>query len=178
MGGRGKEKGEERLEEEKRRKWRCEVSRDPVQLHIFNNFFLGNAYVLLRSINGMIHGLNIVDNMFSGDASGVHIVQLDKWKQPFRSIKLVIVDRNEVYGGMEIKSTLAKVFLQGHGKRWSHDFSPVLLFHDRIRHVEYSLQVDGSFPHHALRNVSGNRIVIESDTTVQAIVYISVDQSL
>lgn len=120
-----------------------------MQLHISNSFFLGSAYVLLRSINGKNHGLNIVDNMFSGDASGVPIVQLDKWKRPFRSIKLVIVDRNEVYGGMEIKSTLAKVFLQGHGKRWSYDFSPVLLFHDRIRHVEYSLQVDGSFPHHA-----------------------------
>ncbi|XXG69056.1 hypothetical protein AAC387_Pa06g2015 [Persea americana] len=109
-----------------------------MQLHISNSFFLGNAYVLIRSINGTIHGLNIVDNMFSGHASGVHIVQLDESKWPFRSIKQVIVDMNEVYIGMKIKSTIAKVYLQGHGKRWSCDFSPVLMFHDRIRHVEYS----------------------------------------
>ncbi|XXG69057.1 hypothetical protein AAC387_Pa06g2016 [Persea americana] len=153
------------------------VAEDPVQLHISNSFFYGNAYVVLKSITGIINGLSIVDNIFSGGGNGVDIVQLDQSNGPFTTIDQVIVDRNHVQG-MRLKSTVAKGSIQGNQSIWTADFSPVLLFSNRISHVEYTLQVTGSFPSHALRNVSGNRIVIESDRSVPATVYISVDQNM
>lgn len=153
------------------------VAEDPVQLHISNTFFLGNAYVLLRSVKGVIHGLNIVDNQFSGDGSGVKIVQLDQSRGHFTTVEQCVVDRNNAYQ-MRLKSTVARGSIQGYGSIWTADFSPVLLFRDRISHVQYSLQVnDGSFPYHALRKVEHNRVVIESDTPVDATAYITVDQS-
>ncbi|GLT53531.1 hypothetical protein SLA2020_267960 [Shorea laevis] len=43
------------------------VAEDPVQLQITGSFFLGNAFVLIKSLAGVVCGVNIVDNMFSGN---------------------------------------------------------------------------------------------------------------
>ncbi|XP_058072177.1 polygalacturonase QRT3-like [Magnolia sinica] len=153
------------------------VAEDPVQLHVSGSFFLGNAYVALKSIKGVIRGLNIVDNMFSGDGSGVDIVKLDQSNGPFTTVDQVVVDRNDVQG-MGLRSTVGRASVDGSASRWAVDFSRVLLFPNLIRHVQYSFQVgDGSFPNHALRNVSGNRVVVESDVPVDANVYVWVDQN-
>ncbi|KAL5098067.1 hypothetical protein RYX36_002394 [Vicia faba] len=42
------------------------VAEDPVQLHISSSFFLGDANIMLKSMNGVLNGVTIVDNMFSG----------------------------------------------------------------------------------------------------------------
>lgn len=151
------------------------VAEDPVQLHISSSFFLGDAYIVLKSINGVANGVNIVDNMFSGSDAGVEIVQL---LGDFKEIDQVVVDRNNV-NGMKMKSTVARGGVQGNGKLWTLDFSSVLLFPNLIKHVQYSVSTSGtSFPSHALRNASDNRVVIESDVVgVPANVFVSVDQS-
>ncbi|KAK8498210.1 hypothetical protein V6N13_095481 [Hibiscus sabdariffa] len=155
------------------------VAEDPVQLHISSSFFLGDAFILLKSINGVANGVSIVDNMFSGSNKGVEIVQLDQSKAPFTQIDQVVVDRNNAKG-MNIKATVARGSTEGNGSSWTVDFSPVLLFPNLIKHVQYSLSSsrDGVFPNHVLRNVSENRVVIESDVAVPANVFVAVDQSL
>ncbi|KAL4284382.1 hypothetical protein GQ457_16G006200 [Hibiscus cannabinus] len=155
------------------------VAEDPVQLHISSSFFLGDAFILLKSINGVANGVSIVDNMFSGSNKGVEIVQLDQSKVPFTQIDQVVVDRNNAKG-MNIKATVARGSTEGNGSSWTVDFSPVLLFPNLIKHVQYSLSSsrDGVFPNHVLRNVSENRVVIESDVAVPANVFVAVDQSL
>ncbi|KAJ6701079.1 POLYGALACTURONASE QRT3 [Salix koriyanagi] len=60
------------------------VAEDPMQLTISNSFFLGDAFILLKSINGLAEGINIVDNMFAGLYKGIEIVQLDQSKGPFK----------------------------------------------------------------------------------------------
>ena len=40
---------------------------DPVQVHVTNGFFLGDANIVLKSIKGQVSGLNIVNNMFTGN---------------------------------------------------------------------------------------------------------------
>ncbi|XP_022762191.1 polygalacturonase QRT3-like [Durio zibethinus] len=154
------------------------VAEDPVQLHISSSFFLGDAFVLLKSINGIANGINIVDNMFSGSNKGVEIVQLDQSNGAFKEIDQVVVDRNNVKG-MKIKATVARGAVQGNGSSWTVDFNPVLLFPNLIKHVQYSLSTSSgsSFPSHALRNVSDNRVVIESDMAVPANVFVTVDQA-
>ncbi|KAK8563234.1 hypothetical protein V6N12_011287 [Hibiscus sabdariffa] len=154
------------------------VAEDPVQLHISSSFFLGDAFILLKSINGVANGVNIVDNMFSGSNKGVEIVQLDQSKGPFTQIDQVVVDRNNVKG-MNIKATVARGSIEGNGSSWTVDFNPVLLFPNLIKHVLYSLSSnkDGSFPNHALRNVSENRVVIDSDVSVPTNIFITVDQA-
>ncbi|XVF00465.1 hypothetical protein REPUB_Repub04eG0003500 [Reevesia pubescens] len=153
------------------------VAEDPVQLHISSSFFLGDAFILLKSINGVANGVNIVDNMFSGSNKGVEIVQLDQSKGPFEDIDQVVVDRNNVKG-MNIKATIARGVVHGNGSSWTVDFNPVLLFPNLIKHVQYSLSSSGSsFPRHALRNVSNNRVVIESDVAVPANIFVTVDQA-
>lgn len=151
------------------------VAEDPVQLDIANGFFLGDANIVLKSSQRkMISGVNIVDNMFSGSGKGVDIVQLEG---QFESIDQTVVDRNNVLG-MALKSTVARRTVQGSGTKWAIDFNPVLLFPNHIQHVQYSFYTsDASFPRHALRNVSHNKVVVEADTQVSATVAVQVDQS-
>ncbi|XP_061984154.1 polygalacturonase QRT3-like [Populus nigra] len=152
------------------------VAEDPVQLTISSCFFLGDAFILLKSVNGLAKGINIVDNMFAGSDKGIEIVQLDQSKGPFKKIDQVVVDRNNVEG-MNLKATAARGSAQGNGTSWTVDFSPVLLFPNLINHVQYSLSSSGTkFPSHALRNVSQNRVVIESDIAVAARVFVMVEQ--
>lgn len=152
------------------------VAEDPVQLHISSSFFLGDAFVLLRSINGVANGVNIVDNMFSGSDQGIDIVQLDERTSKFKDVKQVIVDRNNVKG-MNTKSTIARGTVEGNDSSWTVDLSKDLLFPNLIKSVQYSLQPTGSqFPNHALRSVTDNRIVITTDRVLPASVTVTVDQ--
>ncbi|XP_022146709.1 polygalacturonase QRT3-like isoform X2 [Momordica charantia] len=152
------------------------VAEDPVQLHISNTFFLGDASITLKSINGVVNGLNIVDNMFSGSDRGVPIVKLDQSKSAFREINQVVIERNNARG-MQIKSTAASAESQGNGTSWIIDFNPILLFPNLIRNVQYSFRSSGEgFPKHVVRNVSENRVVIESDVAVAGSVFATVDQ--
>lgn len=153
------------------------VAEDPVQLQITGSFFLGNAFVLIKSLAGVVCGVNIVDNMFSGDYTGVKIVQLDQSNGPFTNIEQVIVDRNTVRG-MVLKSTVARGSVWNNGTTWAVDFSKVLLFPDLIKNVQYTLHAGAKFPNHVLRNVSGNRVTVESDMPVTATLHVSVDQSM
>nr|XP_027086234.1 polygalacturonase QRT3-like [Coffea arabica] len=152
------------------------VAEDPVQLDVVNCFFLGDAFVLLKSIKGLVKGVNIVDNMFAGSGKGIDIVQLDQKNGPFKQIHHVVVDRNNVEG-MNLKATVARRAVQGSGTSWTVDFNPILLFPDFVNYVQYTLSTSGrSFPNHALRNVSNNNVLIESDVPVQATVFVLVDQ--
>ncbi|XP_061366517.1 polygalacturonase QRT3-like [Gastrolobium bilobum] len=154
------------------------VVEDPVQVHISSSFFLGDANIVLKSIKGVVNGLSIVDNMFSGLNNGVEIVKLDQSNSPFNQIDQVFVARN-IVKGMNLKATSAKMSMHGNGTSWIGDFNKILLFPNLIKHVQYSLSTTSStFPNHALRNVSGNRIVIETDEAVTANVFVTVDQSI
>lgn len=156
------------------------VAEDPVQLHISSSFFLGDGFILLKSIKGVANGISIVDNMFSGSNKGVDIVQLDQANGPFSEIGQVVVDRN-VAKGMNVKATMARGSVQGNGSSWTVDFSPVLLFPNLIKHVQYTFSAGGggsSFPTHALRNMTGNRVVVESSEAVSGNVFVTVDQGL
>lgn len=153
------------------------IVEDPVQLHITNSFFLGNAFILIKSLNGVVSGVNIVDNMFSGDYTGVHIVQLDQSKRKFHDIDQVLVDRNNVRG-MILKSTIARGTMWSNGSTWTVDFSKVLLFPNLIKNVQYTLHAGALFPNHVLRNVSGNRITVESDVALSATLHVTVDQTM
>lgn len=154
------------------------VAEDPVQLHISSSFFLGDAFILFKSINGVMNGVNVVDNMFSGSGKGIGIVQLDQTNGPFKNVDQIVIDRNNVKG-MNLKATVARRSLQRTGSTWTVDFNPTLLFPNRITSVQYTLSTTGSsFPNHALRNVSNNRVVIESDMAIPASLFVMVDQGV
>ena len=149
------------------------VAEDPVQLIISNNFFLGDAFISLKSIKGVANGVNIVDNIFSGSGNGIDIVHLDG---KFGDVDQIQIDRNSVKG-MNTKATIAKVAVQGNGSTWTADFNGILLFPNLIKHVQYTLSTSGdSFPNYALRNVSDNRVTIESSVAAPTSIYVMVDQ--
>lgn len=152
------------------------VAEDPVQLTISNSFFLGDAYILLKSVKGVANGVTIVENMFSGSNKGVDIVQLDQSNGAFNKVDQVVIDKNSV-NGMNLKATTARGSAQGNGSSWTADFNHILVFPDLIRQVHYTLLAEGgSFPVHALRNVSGNKVLIQTDVPVPASVYVTVEQ--
>ncbi|CAA2998622.1 Hypothetical predicted protein [Olea europaea subsp. europaea] len=152
------------------------VVEDPVQVHISSSFFLGDAYIRLKSVKGVAIGVNIVDNMFSGSNKGVNNVQLDKENGAFTKIDQVVIDRNNV-NGMNLKATVARRSVQVNGSSWLVDFNSVLLFPNLIKQLHYTLEANGnSFPKHVLRNVSNNQVLIESDVPVEANIYITSDQ--
>lgn len=153
------------------------VVEDPVQLHITGSFFLGNAFILIKSIKGVISGVNIVDNMFSGDYTGIEIIQLDQSNQSFTRIDQVVIDRNNVRG-MVLKSTIAKGSVWSNGTTWTIDFSRVLLFSNLIKNVHYTLHSTSKFPNHILRNISNNCVTVESDMPISATLHVYVDQTM
>ncbi|XP_060670980.1 polygalacturonase QRT3-like [Ziziphus jujuba] len=153
------------------------LAEDPLQLHISNSFLRGDAFVALKSINGVVSGVNIVDNTFSGSNKGTGIVQLQQSNGPFNKINQVVVDRNSVRG-MSMKATVANGAVQGNGTAFALDFNPVLLFPNRITHAQYSLiATNGAFPNHVLRSVSNNRVVVATNVPVSATVFATVDQN-
>lgn len=154
------------------------VIEDPVQVHVTNGFFLGDANVVLRSINGKISGLNIVDNMFNGSpGKNVPIVQLEGG---FSRIDQVVIDRNNV-NGMWLKSTVGRMAVAGNGTKWMADFSSRLVFPNRISHFQYSFYRKGvvapGLVTHAVTNISHNVVVVESNKAVNAVVAVTVDQN-
>lgn len=149
------------------------VAEDPVLLHVSGSFFLGDANVVLKAVNGVARGVQVVGNIFSGLDKGVDIVQLDG---KFPTVDQVYVQQNSATG-MSVKSTAARGSAEGNGSLWTVDFADVLLFPDRIGHVQYSLVAGDEFPGHTLRNISGNRVVVATDKAVSATVHVLVDQN-
>ncbi|PWA81321.1 pectin lyase-like superfamily protein [Artemisia annua] len=155
------------------------VSEDPVQLYVSGCFFLGDAFILLKSNRGVVNGVNIVDNMFSGSNRGIDIVQLDQRNGAFYNIDQVVVNNNNV-NGMNLKATFAKGAAQGNGTSWTVDFNRILLFPRHIKSVQYTLMTNESnvFPKYVLRNITNNKVFIESDIEVAGSMYVTVDQGL
>jgi len=151
------------------------VMEDPVQVHVTNGLFLGDANIVLKSIKGQISGLNIVNNMFNGDPkSKVPIVSLDG---EFSSIDQVVVDGNNV-NGMGLRSTIGKLTASGNGTKWVADFSSVLVFPNRISHFHYSFyaQDEPKFVAFSVTNVSNNVVVVESEKEAKGSVSFIVEQ--
>ncbi|KAK9062341.1 hypothetical protein SSX86_019527 [Deinandra increscens subsp. villosa] len=155
------------------------VAEDPVQLHVSGCFFLGDAFIVLKSVHGTVKGVNIVDNMFSGSNKGVDIVQLDQRNGAFNNIDQVVVNNNNV-NGMNLKATVATGATTGNGTSWTVDFNQILLFPRHIKFVQYTLMTSESnvFPNYVLRNISNNKVFIESNIAVAGTVSVTVDQGL
>ncbi|KAJ6822170.1 polygalacturonase QRT3-like [Iris pallida] len=153
------------------------VAEDPVQLVVSGSFFLGDGNVVLKSVKGVARDVSIVDNIFSGSGKGVPNVALDETGGArFADVDAVVVERNGV-SGMARRSTSGRGVARGEGATvWSVDFSSVLLFPDRIDHVQYTLLPESGFPNHVLRNVSANQVVVETDVPVKATVHVTVYQ--
>ncbi|KEH31416.1 putative polygalacturonase [Medicago truncatula] len=151
------------------------VTEDPVQVHVTNCLFLGDANILIKAAEGQILGLNIVDNMFNGDPNKkVPIVSLEG---QFSNVDQVVIDRNNV-NGMGLRSTVGKLTVSGNGTKWEADFSSVLVFPNRISHVQYSFYAQGEpkFVAHSVTNVSDNVVVVESEKEAKGLVHFSVEQ--
>lgn len=151
------------------------VMEDPVQVHVTNGLFLGDANILLRSIKGQILGLNIVDNMFNGNPNKkVPIVNLDG---EFSSIDQVVIDRNNV-NGMGLRSTIGKLTASGNGTKWMADFSSLLVFPNRISRFQCSFyaQEEPKFVALSVTNVSYNVVVVESEKEAKGLVSFIVEQ--
>ncbi|GAB2220806.1 hypothetical protein Droror1_Dr00008479 [Drosera rotundifolia] len=152
------------------------VMEDPVQVHVTNGFFLGGGNVVIKSVSGRISGLNIVNNMFSGDPANLRpIVELDG---QFSNIDQVVVDHNNAVG-MAVKSTVGKLTVAGNGTRWVADFSGTLLFPNRITYMQYGFYARGGVSGlalHGVTSVVNNTITVESDRVVDGMVSVTVDQ--
>ncbi|XP_076959923.1 polygalacturonase QRT3-like [Bidens hawaiensis] len=155
------------------------VAEDPLQLHVSGCFFLGDAFIVLKSVRGVVDGVNIVNNMFSGSNKGVDIVQLDQTTKEFNEIGRVVVENN-VVNGMNMKATVANGVTPVNGTSWTVDFNKILLFPRRIKFVQHTLMSNGGnlFPKTILRNVSNNQVFIESDLMVEGSASVTVDQGV
>lgn len=151
------------------------VIEDPDQVIVSNGFFLGDGNIVLKSVQGQVSGLNIINNVFSGDPkNNLPIVKLDG---AFKTVDQVVIDNN-VVNGMKLQSTVGKLTVTGNGTKWVADFDPILLFPDTINHFQYSFYAkEGGFTTHSVTNVSKNAVVIESKEEVNAVVSVYVDQN-
>ncbi|XP_057972711.1 polygalacturonase QRT3-like, partial [Malania oleifera] len=152
------------------------VTEDPVHLHITNGFFLGDANVVIKSVKGQISGLMIADNIFRGNWN--RMIPIVKLEGKFTDVNQVVIDRNDVTG-MALKSTVGRLTVAGNGTQWVADFSPVLVFPNMIYHFQYSLyarQGVAGLPAHAVTEVWNNRVMVQSNAVIDAVVSVAVDQ--
>ncbi|GAB2302227.1 hypothetical protein Dimus_036244 [Dionaea muscipula] len=153
---------------------------DPVQVHVTNGFFLGNGNVVLKSVSGRVSGLNIVNNMFSGDPKSMKpIVELDG---EFWNLDQVVVDQNNA-AGMAVKSTVGRLMVAGIGREWVADFSDILLFKNQITHIQNGFYGRGGggrsilvLAAHGVTSVANNTVKIVSNRVVDGVVSVMVDQ--
>ncbi|XP_027183816.1 polygalacturonase QRT3 [Coffea eugenioides] len=152
------------------------VIQDPALVQVSNGYFIGDGNIVLKSINGKASGLNIINNIFAGDPRNmVPIVKLDG---EFTDIAQVVIENN-IVTGMTLKSTVGKLTVAGNGTQWIADFSSVLVFPNKINHVQYSIYTEGvvaGFPAHKMTNVSNNLVVIESEKAFSGVISVIVDQ--
>ncbi|KFK28649.1 hypothetical protein AALP_AA7G026900 [Arabis alpina] len=150
------------------------VIESPVHVHVTNGLFLGDANIVLKSVNGKISGVNIVNNMFIGDPT--HNFPIIKLEGEFHDIDQVVIDHNNA-DGMMLKSTTGKSKISANGTRWIADFSNVLVFPNRINHYQHSFFAQsGQIPANAVTNVSNNVVVVETDRAVTGTVSVIVHQ--
>ncbi|GKV24624.1 hypothetical protein SLEP1_g34210 [Rubroshorea leprosula] len=152
------------------------VMEDPVQVHVTNGFFLGDANVVIKSVHCTVSGLNIVDNMFNGNPHNeILTVILDG---EFWNIDQVVIDRNNV-NGMSLKSTVGRLTVPGTGTKWVANFSLIFVFPNRIVNLHYSFYLKGgqtsAFTVHAVTSMSSNMVVVKSSVKVNGVVSIVVD---
>ncbi|KAG6395895.1 hypothetical protein SASPL_142028 [Salvia splendens] len=149
------------------------VAEDPVQLTVANTLFLGDAFILFKSVKGVMSGVTVVDNMFAGSDKGIEIVQMEG---KFDRLDQIAIERNTVKG-MAVKTTVARASVDGGGPTWTADLKASLLFPNLIKQVQYTFVTEAaSYPSHFLRNISDNKVVIQADAAVPARVYITADQ--
>ena len=152
------------------------VIQDPALVQVSNGYFIGDGNIVLKSINGKASGLNIINNIFAGDPRNmVPIVKLDG---EFTDIAQVVIENN-IVTGMTLKSTVGKLTVAGNGTQWIADFSSVLVFPNKINHVQYSIYTEGvvaGFPAHKMTNVSNNLVVIGSEKVFRGVISVIVDQ--
>ncbi|VVB12329.1 unnamed protein product [Arabis nemorensis] len=150
------------------------VIEGPAQVHVTNALFLGDANIVLRSVDGKISGVNIVNNMFIGDQKkNFPIIKLEG---EFHDIDQVVIDHNNA-DGMMLKSTTGKTKVSANGTKWIADFSSVLLFPNQINHYQHSFFAQsGQIPANAVTNVSNNVVVVETDRAVIGTVSVIVHQ--
>jgi hypothetical protein len=91
-----------------------------------------------------------------------------------------VIDNN-VVSKMALKATRARKTITGKGKKWTADFQSVLVFHDLVTHVDYSLYVKSNggnrtLPAHAITSVRNNTVVVEATEEVDGVVSVAVDQ--
>jgi hypothetical protein len=154
------------------------IAEDPLQLDISNNFFSGDANIVLRSTkkSHSVSYVTITDNMFTGNSRGIAIVELDESAGRFGSVYDTVVDQNTAYG-MTLKATIARATLAS-SYTWRLNLNERLLFRDFIQNTQYSLYVNGKeFPRHVLRSVKDNIVVVDADARVSGTVSVLVDQS-
>ncbi|KAK1687093.1 hypothetical protein QYE76_047941 [Lolium multiflorum] len=128
--------------------------RDPVLLHVSGSFFLGDANVILKAVNGVARGVQITGNLFNGRGKGVDIVQLDgafkTVEQAPRAAELRHGDERQVHGREARRTGTERV----DGGLRARAAVP-----DRIGHVVPAgrrRRVPGAHS----QNVSGNQVVV------------------
>lgn len=154
------------------------IAEDPLQLEISNNYFSGDANILLRSTkkSHAISYVTITNNMFTGSSRNIPIVELDETAGRFSSVYDTLVDQNTAYG-MTLKASVARATLTS-SYTWRLNLNERLLFRDFIQNCQYSLFVNGKdFPRHVLRSVKDNTVVVDADARVSGTVSVLVDQS-
>lgn len=93
---------------------------------------------------------------------------------------------NNVVSKMVLKATKARKSVAGKGKKWRVDFESLLVFHDLVTHVDYSLYVKNknknknnvTVPAHAITSIKNNTVVVEATEEVDGVVSVAVDQYL
>lgn len=148
-------------------------------------FFLSEGQIVLKANgdNSVINGLYIVGNEYLYGTS-VPILRLNETEGRFVSVSHMTVNGNLVQGGHIYQQPRLSMTVTGVMQTvFSFDFSDNLLFDCSvipIAWVDYSVQYndDSSFVSHALRKPNGAMVVVEFSASVNATVYLTVDQSI
>merc|ERR1711937_543574 len=92
----------------------------------------------------------------------------------FKSLKNIIIN-DEINAA--VSTRVRKSLSLKAASRWEFDFSEDLVFPD-IEQVTYSVTSDSPFFHHLARTPQGGKVMIETNTSVDATVVVEVMQGM
>ena len=144
-------------------------------------FLVGSLELRTTGNNAKIDSLSIFDNQFWAGSNNKPTLILNETAGKFTSVSNMFVKNNQFSSGWAPKSPRAsKTLTQKNSNKFTFDFSDILLFDNiDINWIQYSVQVndDTSFVSSVVRKPNGKTVIIELDKSVDATVYVTVDQS-
>eukprot|EP01084_Bolivina_argentea_P091131 164081_1 len=156
---------------------------------IQDTYFLGGGTIVIQTTNNssnQVEDLSIVNNLYNkGNGKTVNpIIKIDDTIGPITRLKNIIIRDNIIISDGYVQNGVhcSKALSLKNSTKWIFNFEDVLIFKNMdIQWMSYSVELNSgenvAFFQHIAQKINGTTVMVKTSQNVDAIVYMSVDQS-